>query len=65
MLITIQTLKDHIEGFLSHTAQAVGSEWHKAAKTFAEYVEGKQAEADAIALLQSHGYTVTPPPTTN
>ena len=59
--MVITELKSHIEAWASSLALTAETEWHKAAQSLTAFIEGKQAEADAVALLQSKGYSVTPP----
>lgn len=63
MRISISDLKQHAETFVHNLGVGAEHEMAKAIAAFTQFVEGKQAEADAVALLQAHGYTVTAPPT--
>ncbi len=66
-MLTIANLKAHAESFiatrLSQVEGEISSTAHALVRRFAEFVEGQEAEADAIKLLTDHGYTVSPPPT--
>lgn len=61
-MISIASLKTHVESYVAEVAAEVDGPLHTMLKKFAEFVEGKEAVADATALLVSKGYTVTPPP---
>ena len=61
MQINITTLKSHVDTFVKDMAMEAEGAFHKALRGFAEYVEGKKAVSDAVALLEGKGYTVTPP----
>lgn len=60
-MLTIASLKSHVETFVSKELAAADVSFHTTVRRFAEFVEGKEAEADAINLLTEHGYTVSPP----
>lgn len=62
--MVITELKSHIEAWASSLALSAETEWHKAAQSLTTFIEGKQAEADAVVLLESKGYSVTPPAVT-
>lgn len=59
--MVISELRSHISAWASSLEESAASEWKKAAEHLAGWIEGKQAEADAVTLLQSKGYTVTAP----
>ena len=61
--VLVDDLKGHVDAFVAHEGQEIEGVFHRALRKFAEWVEGKQAEADAKALLLSKGYTVQDPPT--
>lgn len=61
--VLVADLKAHVTNYIQITGKEVDGLIHKELAKFAEFVEGKQAEADALALLQARGYTCTPPPT--
>jgi hypothetical protein len=54
-------IQEYFKNFVAKIGASVESTEHNVAKQFAEYVEGEQKIADAVALLTSNGYTVTPP----
>jgi hypothetical protein len=58
-MMTLESLKLHVETYISTVDAEFASKW----STVVAWAEGKQAELDqdaaAVALLQSHGYTVT------
>ena len=58
----LNTLKEHFTTWASSWAPSVESEWHKAVTHFVSWVEGAQAEQDAVSLLTGMGYHVEPPP---
>lgn len=62
MKITIADLKAHVVAFIHKEAAGLDGEVHRLVARFAEFVEGKQAVADAKALLEAEGFTVIPPP---
>lgn len=59
--MTITEIKNHFASWANTFAVSTENEWHKAVTHFVSFIEGKQEEADAVSLLQSKGYTVTPP----
>lgn len=59
--MVLSELRAHIGAWASSLGSSVTSEWREAAEHLANWIEGKQAEADAVQLLQSKGYTITPP----
>lgn len=63
MTFTISDIKTHAEEFFGKLGVGAEHEWAKAVGAFSQFLEGKQAVADAVkqALLQSKGYSVTPP----
>lgn len=61
MKVSISDLKSHVLAFVQHVGHAIDGAEHRAVANFAQFVEGKQAEADAQAYLEKLGYTVTPP----
>lgn len=63
MHISISDLKQHAEHYLAEVGVSADHAFANVIKAFVTFVEGKKAEADAVALLQSHGYTVTAPST--
>lgn len=65
MKVSISDLKAHVEAWVVRTGNALEGDVHQRMKQFAEFVEGKQAEADATSYLEAKGYTVTPPAQAN
>lgn len=63
MSLSIETLKQHAEHYLAEVGVSADHAFANTIKAFVAFVEGKNAEADAVALLESHGYTVTAPTT--
>ena len=61
LLVKIEDLKAHVAAFVHQQGIEVDGGAHKVIAKFAEFVEGKQAEQDAIDLLTSHGYTINQP----
>jgi len=59
--MSITELKAVIGNWATSLGLAADHEWNKAAESLSAFVEGKQKEADAVQLLQSKGYTITPP----
>jgi hypothetical protein len=47
-----------IRAWLQDAEQAAVADVHE----FVDFIEGKSAIEDAVALLEQNGYTVTPPP---
>jgi hypothetical protein len=64
MRVTIADLKTHVAAFIAKEAADLDGEVHHLVARFDEFVEGKQAIADATAYLVAQGFTVTGPPTT-
>ena len=54
-------IKQHAEDFIRTRGIDLTQDFHGVLRSFATFVEGKQAEADAVALLQSRGYSVLAP----
>ena len=59
--VTIENLKAHVLAFIQAEGIELEGGAHKCIAKFAAFVEGKQAEQDAIDLLVSKGYTVNVP----
>jgi hypothetical protein len=57
----LTNLKQHFEDFVAREGHAAGSAEHAAVRKFAEFLQGKQAVANAVDLLTSRGNTVTGP----
>lgn len=55
------SIKQHAEDFIHTLGDDVDKGFHAVIRSFAIFVEGKQAEADAVALLQLRGYSVLAP----
>ena len=61
-MYTISEIKNKAEQYISDALQAVSNETHVVLRQFTLWMESEaQAEADAVALLQSRGYGVVPP----
>ena len=59
--VTIENLKTHVLAFIQAEGIELEGGAHKCIAKFAAFVEGKQAEQDAIDLLVSKGYTINQP----
>lgn len=59
--MTLENLKSYVEAHVVALGVAVDSDVHQILNRFIEFVDKKQAVADAVALLTAEGYTVTPP----
>jgi hypothetical protein len=59
--VTIENLKAHVVAFIQAEGIELEGGAHKCLAKFAAFVEGKQAEQDAIDLLTARGYTINPP----
>ena len=59
--VSIENLKAHVLAFIQAEGIELEGGAHKCLAKFAAFVEGKQAEQDAIDLLTSHGYTINQP----
>jgi uncharacterized protein YheU (UPF0270 family) len=57
----LNNLKQHFEDFIAREGHAIGSAEHTAAKRFAEFLQGRQAVANAVELLTGRGNTVSGP----
>jgi hypothetical protein len=57
----LNSLKQHFEEFVAREGHAAGTAEHAAVRKFAEFLQGKQAVANAVDLLTSRGNTVTGP----
>jgi len=55
------SIKQHAEDFIRNLGDSDNRGFHSVIRSFVTFVEGKQAEADAIALLQSRSYSVLAP----
>ena len=61
MNISISDLKSHVETYVGKVGLMIGGAEHAIVKRFVDFVQGKQAEVDAVSYLTAKGYTVTPP----
>jgi len=63
VIISIATLKAHIEGFITNIGAAVGSAEHQLVERFHGYVHETElkAQTEAADKLRAAGWTVTPP----
>lgn len=61
--MTFNDFRAHASAYLAKLGVATDHEWHKAVTAFIEWADQSQQEKDAVALLTSRGYSVTPPPT--
>jgi hypothetical protein len=59
--VTIENLKAHVLAFIQAEGIELEGGAHKCIAKFAAFVEGKQAEQDAIDLLTARGYTINQP----
>ena len=59
--VSIENLKAHVLAFIQAEGIELEGGAHKCLAKFAAFVEGKQAEQDAIDLLTAHGYTINQP----
>ena len=59
--VSIENLKAHVLAFIQAEGIELEGGAHKCLAKFAAFVEGKQAEQDAIDLLTAHGYTIIQP----
>ncbi len=62
MHISLSDLKLHVLAFVRRESAALSGEIHSAVARFADFVEGQQAVADAVELLEKNGYTINSPP---
>lgn len=65
MNISIADIKAHVLNFLLEKRVAIDTALHLELQAFAVFLEGKQAEADAVTLLTSKGYVVSHGPVTD
>ena len=63
MQLSIESLKQHADHYLAEVGVSADHAFAGAIKAFVAFVEGKNAEADAVELLRARGYTVTAPTT--
>jgi hypothetical protein len=60
-MMTLESLKLHVESYINTMDAEFAAKW----AAVVAWAEGKQSEldrdAEAVALLQSHGYTDTKP----
>jgi len=63
MSIDIPTLTTYVNAFLSVLGLAQDHDHAQLLTSFATFVDGKQAEQQAVAYLQAKGYSVTAPGT--
>ena len=59
--VSIENLKAHVLAFIQAEGIELEGGAHKCLAKFAAFVEGKQAEQDAIDLLTKLGYTINQP----
>lgn len=59
--VSIENLKAHVLAFIQAEGIELEGGAHKCLAKFAAFVEGKQAEQDAIDLLVAKGYTINKP----
>lgn len=59
--MTLSDIKAHVMGWAHSIGTGIDSEWHQAVTHFVNFLEGKQAEQDAAALLTAAGWTCLPP----
>ncbi len=59
--VSIENLKAHVLAFIQAEGIELEGGAHKCLAKFAAFVEGKQAEQDAIDLLTARGYTINKP----
>ena len=60
--VSIENLKAHVLAFIQAEGIELEGGAHKCLAKFAAFVEGKQAEQDAIDLLTARGYTISQQP---
>ncbi len=61
MIFTLGNLKDHLEAYLQPKLATLDGAYHSAIRDFVAFVEGRQAEQDALDLLTKLGYTINQP----